>query len=308
MNKLRNWGTIHPNKRKPTLSELGIGMTVCIAASCEEYQATPKVVLASDKMLSFGVTSTDRLKARRFGNNWGIMFAGDDVSFAEQVIYAAVASAQAQDHDLSYHQATQALVKSYQKTRQTQIEQLFLATYGWDIQTFMKLGPEVPTVAHREYLLNEMERFDLGCEFLVAGFHSPTSQSADIFQVQNPGRLVPQSITGYAAIGSGSTAAISYLATREQSGYDRFAETVYNVIAAKRLAERAIGVGRETVVIILERGKKEIDWLNQDAISSITKISVEEESEIRPRNLIERVGEILTPPARLQKSSPDVRE
>jgi hypothetical protein len=78
---------IQANYRRIKPSDWGIGVTVCIAAGCDEYQdVIPKVVLASDKILSFGITSTDRLKARGFGNNWAMMFAGDDVTFVDQVI------------------------------------------------------------------------------------------------------------------------------------------------------------------------------------------------------------------------------
>lgn len=294
----------NPNQLKP--SDLGVYVTVCIAAACEEYSdRIPKIVLASDKMLSVGVTSMDTLKARGFGNNWGVMFAGDDVTFVEEVLSHATEKAIALGMDVSYPTATETLVKSYQHVRRTQLEQLYLATYAWGMETFLKLGPDVPTVAHREYLLTEMDRFDLGCQFLVSGFRSPTATRADIFEVHNPGRLVPQSITGYAAIGTGSTAAISYLARREQSGDMDCAETVYNVVAAKRLAEKALGVGPETAVFILERSKAMPRWLTPEEIDAITDMWVKEESQTRPRNFKERVSELLAPPAQPQIPPPE---
>jgi hypothetical protein len=206
--------------------------------------------------------------------------------------------------NIGYDEACRAIVKSYQDVRRAQIEQIYLATFGWDTETFMRQGPDVPTVAHREYLLTEMERFDLGCQFLVAGFSSPTSKAADIFEVHNPGRLVLQNITGYASVGSGSTSAISYLARREQTGFMSCAQTVYNVIVGKRLAEKAIGVGKETSVFILERGNPKPKWLSTEQILAITEMWTDEEAFVRPRDFESRVTNILEPPQQLEIEPP----
>lgn len=297
MNKTSMGGRIPPLRRvKP--SEWGVGMTVCISVACDCIEGKiPKVVLVSDTLLSLGITSTRTLKARGLAKDWSVMFAGADVSHAESVMILA-------RHKGGGGKGTNItdpgphMVEAYQEVRRKQIEQLYLGTFGWTMTDFLQQGPDVPTPAQREYLLNEMVRFDLGCTFLVSGFSSPVSRRATIFEVHNPGQAIPQLITGYSAIGSGSLNAVAYLARRSQGDIMTLEESLYNAIAAKKLAEKALGVGGETEVIILERDKEDVDFLTGTQITEITKIWNDEEAYIRPRHLENRIAEILKPPAK----------
>src|SRR5579862_1790759 len=214
-------------------------MTVCIAVACDQYneQRTPKLIMVSDTHVSMGVTSARALKARGLANTWSIMIAGDDVTYAEDVIGEAVALMDAR-HIKGLSDAALSTTKAYQNTRKIQIEQQFLSSYNIDLDAFLAKGPDFPTSSKRQSLIDEIEKYDLGCEFLVSGF-MPGGKSPYIFQVCNPGRYVPQSLLGYWSIGSGNVNAITYLARRGQfSGLD-YETSLYNAIAAKKLAEKA---------------------------------------------------------------------
>ena len=66
----------------------GIGMTVCVAAICEESKT---IVTASDRLLSWGHTSSDTvLKLVRIHHPyWIAMIAGNDITHMEEVTLTA---------------------------------------------------------------------------------------------------------------------------------------------------------------------------------------------------------------------------
>jgi len=220
--------------------------------------------------------------------------AGDDVTYAEDIISIACGSLEAKPTK-SLPDAASAMTRAYQITRRRLIEDLYLSAYGLDMDGFLAKNADYPTPTKRQSILDEIDKFDLGCEFLIAGF-SPNLDLPYIFQVCNPGRYIPQSLLGYWAIGSGTVNAITYLARRNQHGTHDLEASLYNAIAAKQLAEKAAGVGKNTVAYIMEFGKTEVRWLKQNEIKDISTMWIDEESDVRPANLSDRMKIILNPP------------
>ena len=288
------------SRRRLKPLDWGRNMTVCISVACDCDRATeninPKLILISDTLLSLGLTSVGTLKGRALSKNWDVMFAGDDVTYVEDVIGEA-RKIVAQGTQATGTAASNAMVQAYQAIRRQRIEETYLKTYGWDMAEFLRQGPEVPTASHRQYLLNEIDKFDLGCQFLVLGFSTPTSKYPQIFEIDNPGRYVPRNIAGYAAIGSGWVNAFTYLARRNQGTSTHLGVSFYNAVAAKRLAEKALGVGGDTAAIIIERGQESVRWVGVNEVNAITTIWLNEEANIRPKDLDSRVQAILNPPS-----------
>ncbi len=270
-------------------------MTVCIAMACdcaEKPQGQPKIVLVTDRMLSMEITSSEALKIRPLGRGWSVMFAGNDVSLVTPVIGNARAKLE-ESQNYSDSSLASAMVNSYQRIRRKQIQHTFLSSFGWTTDELLAKGLASFPEAHYLTLLYEIERFDLGCQFLVSGFRSEEALLPSMFFVSNPGVFVPHELTGYAAIGTGATSAISYLDRREQGPWMSLAECVYNGIAAKDLAEKALGVGTGTTVLVMKRGAEEPIWLEDDQIEAIKEIWKKEEANIRPSGLEARVSKIL---------------
>lgn len=267
-------------------------MTVCIAVACDKHSgAAPKLIMASDTLMSFGITSTDALKARGLSETWSVMMAGDDVTYAETVITTAqqlIASKSTRE----LRDAAFSVGRAYQIVRRNVIEEEYLSPYNLDLDSFLSKGPDFPTASKRQSVLDEIAGFDLSCTFLVAGF-SPSNSNPCIFEIVNPGKYVPRSSVGYWAIGSGDINVITYLARRNQKGSTDFATSLYNAIAAKKLAEKASGVGQNTHVYILEAGINGIKWVNSPQIAQIEEMWEKEEAHVRPSNLAKRVGEIV---------------
>jgi hypothetical protein len=307
MKRLAIRGRIYPNSERIKPSGLGVGVTVCLCVACDcgeqNPSVNPKLIMASDTLLSMGITSTEVLKGRALAPSWGVMIAGDDLTYAEQAISAVRLTLKGKT--ATYREVAMAMTRSYQDVRRSQIEDVYLSSYGMDMATFLQQGPDFPSTTKRQSILDDIDKFDLGCEFLVSGFR-PDNPTPRIFEVHNPGRFIPQNLLGYSAIGSGATNAISYLARRSQRDRTTLGTSIYNAIAAKRLAEKALGVGDSTVVYILEYGKYEQDdlkWLSKGQIIAITTMWEKEEAFIRPHNLEERICSIVNPGAAKTASS-----
>jgi hypothetical protein len=285
---------LYSHIKEPSLADCGVGMTVCIAVSCEKNSANPRIVMVSDTLVTMGITSADALKGRWLADTWSVLMAGDDVTYAEDVISEAAIQLGLKPTN-SLADAAAAMTHAYQTIRRKQIEDSYLSAYGLDMAGFLAQSADYPTPTKRQSILDEIDKFNLGCEFVVAGF-SPTTAVPYIFQVCNPGKYIPQSLLGYWAIGSGEVNAITYLARRNQHANDALESTLYNAIAAKKLAEKAAGVGKTTVAYIMEFGKTEVRWVKPQEIEDISIMWESEESYVRPTNLRDRMKTILNPP------------
>jgi hypothetical protein len=228
-------------------------MTICIAMSCESHKANiPALVLVLDTSISLGgMTSLETgVKGRQLAKFWHALIAGDDVSHAYSVIEKARSKLPEEDDEITLSELQEIFSKAYQEVRRRQIEDIFLSSFGWSLEQLMKQGNTLLPVSEFSHLLAQIQRYQLGCEFLVAGFECQNADSVEIFHVANPGVVTPQEACNFAAIGSGAPSAYTYLARREQSSTFSLAETIYNGIAAKVLAEKALGIGKETAVMI----------------------------------------------------------
>lgn len=289
----RSWT---PYRRSQRLSDfLGWPMTVCIAINCDELKEdrSPKLLLITDMMASGSTTSIETaVKIRHIHQGWYAMFAGNDISALQLVIGPASRAVKSKE-DADESRVAIELVKAYQFIRRKQVEDQILSPFGIKIADFLKEGAKYFPPAQYSQLFYQIETFDLGFEILVAGFAKGRLTKPSIFHIQNPGTLRPDELLGFAAIGTGALNAISYLATKEQTPFDSFELSLYNGIAAKAMAEKALGVGPKTMVVYLEAGQENAKLLRDEQVRAIRKIWKKGEADVRPRNLQEKVKEIL---------------
>jgi len=261
--------------------------------ACESHsRKKPALVLVLDKSLSLGgMTSVESgVKGRRLTRLWHVMVAGDDVSHAESVVREASEKIEDVRADMAYVALQKILASAYKEVRARIIEDTFLGSFGWTLNEFMKNGNALLPTSEFSHLLAQIQRFDLGCEFLAVGFESEKSSSGKMFHVTNPGVVTPVDFHNFAAIGSGAPNAYAYLARREQDSYFSLEETIYNGIAAKVLAEKALGIGRETSVMIFKRDGY---CASLESVDDIRRIWTEEEENVRPNNLQQRVKKLV---------------
>lgn len=267
-------------------------MTVCIAVGCDCYQKkNPKLILVADMMLSTWTTSADvGFKIRKLVDGWYVMFAAEDISGIDLVLGGAVSKLENEENVTESHVAL-SMMEAYQFVRRAFAQDLFLSPFGLDVKEFVR-DRQVRDPQYSQ-LFSRIEDFNLGCDFLVGGFAQDGKEKPNIMHIRNPGILSPAEIVGFAAIGAGATNAFAYLARRDQSVFLSLEESLYNAIAAKNLAEKAIGVGQKTLVAVLEKGKADVEVLTQKQIGEIMQIWKQEERDFRPKNLKNRVSEII---------------
>lgn len=269
-------------------------MTVCIAIACEAgtNSEKPKLVLVMDTMLSWDISSSEvTLKSSRLRKNWHAMFAGMDVSLVDVVMGHARTDLK-ELQEANDTAIARVMVNSYQEVRRKQIEDIYLSSFSWTIEKFLRDGKKLLQPSQHAYLFDKIQRFDLNCAFLVSGF-SPKAKAQTIFHVENPGVLRPAQPKGYAAIGTGAINALGYLERREQASWVTLPTSIYNGIAAKCLAEKALGVGKETVVIVTEKGEEQAKFVRAETVNEIRRMWEIEESPIRPQNLEQRITKLL---------------
>lgn len=225
-------------------------MTVCIAAICEQGKC---IVVAADRMVTAGPPMNlefehDRSKVSALTDCCVAMNAGD--ALLAQEILRHIRGGLQTEPDIDA--IVQLLVAAYTQARQGRIEEQ-LRAMGMTLSTFLaeglkQLGPLFPN------LVQQITQMNAGVELLVAGF---TSQGdGRLAFVHNPGAVRWFDPLGFHAIGSGGMHAAMTMISVSHSISVAPERAVLNVYTAKRNAEVAPGVGRNTDLLVLNNRKK----------------------------------------------------
>lgn len=272
-------------RRKLRLADWGHGMSICIVAIAERS----KMVIAADTMVSLqgGAFSADATMTKGMElvpHRWGAAFAGDDVSRALPLL-ARVKKELSGRNALTVEDVAGSLVRGYHAERTALAVETHLGIYSLDMPQFLSNGANIFQDGFG-VMRERIEQVTLGCECLLHGFDH--EDAPHIVSVEHPG--VAQFINiGYWAIGSGAPMAFTRLSLRQQAPYTSLEETIYNVCEAKSAAQRALGVGKLTVLMICEPGQS---VLTLSAQVSHEVLSVSEQALIPdvPKDLIESIG------------------
>ena len=209
------------------------------------------IVVATDQMASMESVSADHamVKADFIGLHWFAMWSGDDITPVPAIIRRANESLE--EHGRPYqwtaHQVATALSKAYQQETLERAVAEILSPYGLDMPAFLSNGGHIFQKGYAAKL-QEIDQFDLGIDFLVAGYHKV---KGSIFTVERRGRIRYYDKPGFWTTGSGSSLAFGALALRRHNTTRTTQETLYAVLEAKFSAELARGVGQYTTLGVL---------------------------------------------------------
>jgi len=223
-------------------------VTVCIAALCKGEDGEPRAVVATDRM----VTAGDFLEFEHSGSKMvqltpkaAVMVAGNTLDGMRLVNDAAA-------DDLPEHIAAiaVALGERYAAARTWRAAQTVLNPHGLSLESFhgmhRALNEQVVML-----LENQLSQFNLGVELLLAGVDE---SGAHIHTNGNPGGgNTNHDPIGWAAIGIGAPHVLSTMAGYVHSATADYKQTLFRVYAAKRGAEVAPGVGRDTEMAVISR-------------------------------------------------------
>jgi hypothetical protein len=132
---------------KPRPADWGLGMTVCIAASCESSKT---IVAVTDHKVTMGSFAADgvALKTRQLIGDWAILFAGEDMTHIKTIIERAREILQEETDEeewqrtYSFQVIASALSDAYDERLQKQIESKYLKNFGLTVADFRDNGKE----------------------------------------------------------------------------------------------------------------------------------------------------------------------
>ena len=234
--------------RKPSQSDWGIGMTVCIATLCEMGR---QVVSVSDHKLSMGQFSADgmALKNDLIHHNWSAMWA-NDVSYVPAIL-GCVAKQLKREEEYEWLEVATAFANAHAAILRSEINNCILANSGYTRESFYRTGKGTLTPSAFNALHRRITDLSLNADFLVYGFDA--NGDGHIFTFEN-GRTKSCDKAGMWAIGSGDYSALSTLFfAAKQYRFNQnkpLSEALYVALAAKFMAESAEGVGERTFLVV----------------------------------------------------------
>jgi len=241
-------------------------MTICIAAICEKGSS---VVLATDSMLTNEALSIEfehpTKKMTRLSDSCIALTAGDALAHTElfDIVREEIIKLKAP----SAPEIVGKIKECYQRIRKREIKEKILNPRGFsDFEDFYKaqqvLNPDIVMT-----IQNQIDNYDYGLEILVAG---RSGNTAHIYGISDPGTSKCFDAIGFHAIGSGQPHAINTLIARGCHQDTSLQEALLIVYEAKKIAEKAPGVGANITDIcimtpkgIIEFPRNKIDQLHE---------------------------------------------
>ena len=224
-------------------------MTICIAAASDDSKS---LVLASDALwtsMSLSLEFEHPLeKMTLLAPGCVALTAGDALAHIE--LFRAV-KGRIEEGSVGVSAIVNLMVSEYRRLRNQRIEGVLLARSGFDsIEHFQKqqriLLPDVVLGIQQR-----IDNFNYGLDVIVAGMDRSTTH---IYGISNPGVSLCFDAMGFHAIGSGLPHAVTTLIGRGCNQFISLRECLMYVYEAKKMAEKAPGVGDRTTHMMIIRG------------------------------------------------------
>jgi hypothetical protein len=149
------------------------------------------------------------------------------------------------------HEIAAVVAEQYHGVRMNAAEAQVLLPRGLTLATYYGKHQQLLS-AITESLDQSLASFDPEVELIVAGVDS---SGGHLFTVSNPGGSPEcHDVIGAVAIGSGEIHAVQSMIGFGHAAMHPVKATVFHVFASKRRAELAPGVGRNTDLMVLDRG------------------------------------------------------
>jgi hypothetical protein len=230
------------------------------------------------------------VKVEPFHKDWVAMMSADDLTQCIPVIERAAEYVAGRAN--KPHTIRSAFKRAFSQHLVEMREDAALSHYGLTMKEFIKSGKKRFNERMFQSICKNMDDVKLGCEFIVAGFDSLTRPH--IFHVTNEGKDSIYDKPGYHCIGSGSLVAESILYYFGQSIDRTFHETIFNVCAAKFMAERCAGVGKATYLYARKYGSNAFAYVS-GMVEGIRASWDERGCPRVPEGLIRSIGDVYHP-------------
>jgi hypothetical protein len=219
-------------------------MTICLAAIAKENNQEC-IVFGTDHMVTTALGQFEHCSAKYIEINPSTvaMLAGDPLIFEELV--------HLKNKNASYQEIKNEIFENFKKIRKEKIKNQIFDMFSIDEKFFLgALEKSIPNPFVAK-ILEEVAKFNLDTTILLVGFEGEEAQITDISEegIDNFRRM------NFHAIGSGNTQAANALLFQKHNKEENLSATIYNVFKAKKNAEVLQGVGKETDLLLLIKGK-----------------------------------------------------
>lgn len=225
-------------------------MTICLATICDEGK---QVMLMSDTMITEdGHLSIEfehkRPKIIKLADNCAVATAGDALVHTE--LFEAVRADVDKLKEPKISEIVQNIVNCFTDLRLRKIQEQFIRRRGIpNIETFYHMQQSMmPDVALT--VQNDIDSYGVDLEVLIAGVDAA---GAHIHYVGDPGTSMTFDSIGYHAVGSGTPHAVTTLIVNDYNQGIPLNKALLITYEAKKIAERAPGVGPNTDVAIINK-------------------------------------------------------
>lgn len=221
-------------------------MTIGIGAICANETC---LVLAADTMVTNQALSLEfehqNQKMTQLSETCVALTAGDALAHTE--LFGIVRGTITQLRQPSVVGIVDQIKEAYQSIRRIQIEERILKPKGFEnLSEFYQMQSRlIPDVAMSTQM--QIEQYTYGLEILVAGV---SNGQARLYGISDPGTSYCFDSIGFHAIGSGAPHALNTLITRDANSSVGLEDTLMIVYEAKKISERAPGVGSNLTDII----------------------------------------------------------
>ena len=230
------------------------------------------------------------VKVEPFHKDWFAMMSADDLTQCVPIIEKAAEYVAGRANKL--HTIRSAFKRAFSQHLVEMREDTALSKYGLTMKEFLKTGKKKFTERMFESICKGMDEVSVGCEFIVTGFDS--LKKPHIFHVTNQGADGVYDKPGYHCIGYGRLVADAILYYFGQSIDRSLYETIFNVCAAKFMAERCAGVGKATYLYATKYGNHAFAYVS-GMIEAIRRAWDDRGCPRAPEGLIQSIGSTYYP-------------
>ena len=224
-------------------------VTVCIAAICNVgiKEVTPAIIFCADRLISAGIQfESGESKIKQFTNYCYSMQSSNDSLISDLILERAKAKVGKAEKPLKIEEIVKIVKDECVAYKTEWIETAILSNYNIAFEKFKVTPESIVQKAVDEVKFTEIPYvFDI----IILGLEE--SKEAHIFVIKQDGTYKSYDSVGFATIGSGSDLAFLELTKYMISRSIPSVVAIPRVYIAKKVSERAQGVGRVTDLVVL---------------------------------------------------------
>lgn len=240
-------------------------MTICIGTICS---SSTKAVVAGDRMVTAGDFSVafehDVSKMTKLSGNCIALTAGSALVHTD--LFRTVKSSLHSGANPPISEIVKKVKSEYLAIRNQKIEEQYFKVRGYSIKWFTEnqrmLNPEIAL-----RLDHQLETYRFNLTILIVGVDN---SGAHIYCIYPPCSSECFEALGYCSIGSGDRHADSTFISYQYTPTFSLKEALYISYEAKRKAESAVGVGKNTDMAIISQ--KGIYFIKKDTLDKLKEM------------------------------------